>query len=256
MGSIYRENWKRGAKKNSVSALEGHDLVRVEDLGAISGILTTSDIPASGTAEGDILVAAADGTWTLLPRAITDGYVLKTLSGTLAWAPDASGAGGGGSQDLSASGFVVGPSSAPINGGIAFYDGTSGELIKGDSNYSLTGGGFLLLNGNVATNSLLAINSQIAFQTFNQTANGFTISINDTVTLVKSTATSGNLPFPTVLDGTFMMIKDADGTAGGAPITIDGGGYTIDGASQITLVNNYESATLIYSTTNGEWHVI
>lgn len=51
MGSIWKENWKRGAKKSSVSAFDDHDLVRVEDLdllGIGSGIYRVTNLTTPG----------------------------------------------------------------------------------------------------------------------------------------------------------------------------------------------------------------
>ena len=37
MGSIWQENYRRSAKQRSVSAIDDHDLVRIEDLEALTG---------------------------------------------------------------------------------------------------------------------------------------------------------------------------------------------------------------------------
>lgn len=66
MGSIWKENWKRGAKKDSIGAEDDHDLVRIEDLEDISanatGILGSLIV---GTAsEGDGLIFQG-GQWVI-----------------------------------------------------------------------------------------------------------------------------------------------------------------------------------------------
>ena len=52
MGSIFKENWKRAAKKNIVSAVDDHDLVRVEDLALLgattSGVYRVTNLTDAG----------------------------------------------------------------------------------------------------------------------------------------------------------------------------------------------------------------
>lgn len=54
--------------------------------------------------------------------------------------------------------------------------------------------------------------------------------------------------------GRVLIIKDATGSAGNNPITINGNGNTIDGQASINIPNNYGFATLIFNG-NG-WSVI
>jgi len=190
VGSIWKENWKRGAKKRSVSAIDDHDLVRVEDLAGITGVS------------------------------------------------------GGGSQDLTASGFVVGPGSATDNA-IALYDGITGELVK-DSLVTVD------VTGAISTPAGITIGGSLV----NSVASGLTTTFNITDDFFNG-ATSGvstvNLPAsPTI--GQTHIIKDLDGTASGSSITISGNGNTVDGDASVDLVNNFESITVIFGPT--EWNVV
>lgn len=248
MGGIYKENYKRANKKNSVSAVDGHDLIRVEDIGSISGLITTSDIPGSGTAEGDLLVSSSDGSWTLLPKSTVDGYVLKTSGATLAWAPDASGAGGG-EPDLSASGFIT--SSDGIGGAtdraILFYDGPSATTIIADADFNYDDGASLL---NVRNISIL--------KSIHHTPDIISTpgdTLRDNTNLFVTSSSSGNLPAG-ISDGRIITITDASGVAGSTPIRVGGNGALIDGAVEIVLANNYESVTLMYNGSTGGWHTI
>ncbi len=77
MGSIWKENWKRGARKNSVSALDDHDLIRLEDLLGLTGgsgiyrVVNLTD-PSPVTAEGgdeevfDLVVIRVSGNYDVI----------------------------------------------------------------------------------------------------------------------------------------------------------------------------------------------
>jgi len=155
--------------------------------------------------------------------------------------------------DLSASGFVVGPASVTTTH-FAVFDGASGKLIKqAPSTFYNFSTNTVNFNNRLLCTNEATFNLRVLYLPLVATTNGF--NANRSIVLVRSTASSGNL-WSVGEDGFFTTIKDADGVATGAPITIDGNGRTIDGASQITLTSNYESVTVIYSSTTTEWHVI
>jgi hypothetical protein len=141
MGGIWKENWKRGAKQKSVSAVEGHDLVRVEDLHGFHSLL-----PSDGS-----LIVGSGSEWVILSAGIS-GYVLTSDGTNISWEQSTGIAASGtvGIADLSASGFVVGPLSA-INRSVAIYDGTTGKLIR-DSLFLIDSSG----NASIAGNTLIS----------------------------------------------------------------------------------------------------
>lgn len=95
MGSIWKENYRRAAKKNSVSATDGFDLLRVEDiagLGAGSGVYRVTHLTAAGpqVAPGatdeifEFVIIEATGSYdVVLPDNALDGkrYEIKDGAG-------------------------------------------------------------------------------------------------------------------------------------------------------------------------------
>ena len=143
MGGIWKENWKRGAKQRSVSAFEGHDLVRVEDL---------DGLPNLNPSDGSLIIGS--GTEWIILDIGPAGFVLKSDGTTAGWDVDASGAGGG-IVDLTASGFVVGPASA-INRSVAIYDGTTGKIIT-DTLFTIDVNGNTNIGGNTIISGDLTV---------------------------------------------------------------------------------------------------
>jgi len=57
-------------------------------------------------------------------------------------------------------------------------------------------------------------------------------------------------------DGERKIIKDSLGIAATGSITVDGNGSLIDNVSSVSLVNNFESLSLIFSATLGQWQLV
>lgn len=242
MGGIWKENYKRGAKQRSVSALEGHDLVRVEDLDGLHNLT-----PSSGT-----LIIGSGTEWITLTLG-SEGTVPKSINGTIEWLPDVSGVL---SVDLTASGFVVGPSSA-TDRSVAIYDGTTGKLIT-DTLFTIDTSGNTNIGGNTLISGDLTVLGNI-FATglvINTVSSGTapTTTITNTYLNAITSATTGVFLPPTPITGQEHIIKDIDGVAGTTPITIDGNGNTIDSLPSVQLVNNFEAMRLIFGPT--EWNII
>jgi len=93
MGSIWKENWKRGAKKSSVSASDNYDLVRIEDLAggtsSLEDVLTQGDFTgvSSGIffSDGDnvVLASSSNISWssTINPFGLRDVYIERASIG-------------------------------------------------------------------------------------------------------------------------------------------------------------------------------
>lgn len=244
MGGIWKENWKRGAKQRSVSALEGHDLVRVEDLNGLPSLS-----PSTGS-----LIIGSGLEWITLGIGQA-GFVLKSDGTTAGWDIDASGADGG-IPDLSASGFVVGPASA-IDRSVAIYDGTTGKLIT-DTLFTIDTGGNVNIGGNTIISGDLTVLGDISNTglVINTVSSGtaITYNITDVYFNAITSATTGVVLPPSPVTGQRHIIKDIDGVAGTSPITVDGNGNTIDSLSTLVLSSDFESATLIFGPT--EWNII
>ncbi len=244
MGGIWKENWKRGAKQRSVSAFEGHDLVRVEDL---------DGFPKLNPTDGSLLVGSGLE-WTILDIGAS-GFVLTSDGATAVWASGVAG-GGVGITDLTASGFVVGPPSA-LDRSIAIYDGTTGKLIT-DTLVTIASGGNLTVGGNTLISGDLTVLGNIINSglVITSVASGTTSIFNITNNIFNAitAATTGVILPTSPILGQQHIIKDIDGVAGTSPITVNGNGNTIDGSTTLVLSSDYEASTLIFGPT--EWNII
>lgn len=276
MGGQFRENWKRLANKilpkNVPTANEDKDIVRVEDL---------NGFPALNPVAGDLIIGSGTQ-WIKLPIG-ANGLVLKASGGSPQWLPD-----------VSATGFVTGPSSA-INNSVARFDGTTGSLIKDgvqflvddSGNASIAGntlisgdltvlgntniGGTTIISGSVIIVSGLTVISGItnlattiisgnltiiSGTIVNSIASGTGITVTITNSFFNAISSGTNtvlMPSGAALGQTF-IVKDIAGVAGAANITVSGNGNTIDGQPSTSLINNYQSVTLILGPT--EWNII
>jgi hypothetical protein len=181
--------------------VEDHDLVRVEDLAAITGSIT------------------------------------------------------GGAPDLSASGFVVGPASAADNR-VAIFDGTTGKLLKSNSNLTFTPNTLNTFNLNTTGDATFNRNFAFSHSVLNnaiQDIGSSTVTIN----YLSSTVATGILPSAgSISRDLFLIIKDVDGVASSSPIVIDGNGSLIDGETQVSLVNDYESISLAFDINFARWSIL
>lgn len=82
MGSIWKENWKRGAKKSSVSAFDNHDLLRVEDQSSLttnaSGI---GGFPVVGAPSSGNIIQFINNQW--IPVLFTAGAQTALVTDTI-----------------------------------------------------------------------------------------------------------------------------------------------------------------------------
>jgi len=206
---------------------------------------THGDTTAASPVAGDIIVSVTGVIWERLPVG-TELDHLVIVAGTPTWT----------AQVGSGLGDVTGPGSS-IDNSIARFSGPSGKAIQ-DSLVIIDDGGNLSVEGNTLISGDLTVlgnifNSGLVVNTVSSgTAPAYTIT-NTFFNAITSTTTGVFLPVaPTT--GQQHVIKDINGVAGTAPITIDGNGNTVDGAASFQLVNDYESATLIFGPT--EWNII
>lgn len=236
MGGIWKENWKRGAKKSSISAFDGHDLVRVEDL---------NGFPFLSPSGGSIIIGSGLE-WIGLSVGAS-GFVLTSNGTTVDWE---AATGGGGIIDLTASGFVVGPVSA-VDRSIAVYDGTTGKLVT-DSLVIIDSSGNLSVGGNITVSGIVTNIGVVTNTISSGTITTYNIT-NAYFNAITSATTGVVLPLSPV-EGQQHIIKDIDGTASITPIIVDGNGNTIDGSITLSLSSNYEAKTVIFGPT--EWNII
>lgn len=86
-------------------------------------------------------------------------------------------------------------------------------------------------------------------------ATGITTTITDTdYFVVVSGSTTINLP-PAPSEGQRHIVKDSTGSASTTPVVVDGNGALIDDSATYSLVNNFESATFIFSSMLGRWQL-
>lgn len=211
--------------------------------------------PASGVI-GDVIVALASGIWTRVPAGVELDH-LVIMGGIPTWQ----------AQTGSGLGDVTGPSSATDNA-IARYDQSTGKVIQNslvliDDSGNLSVGGNALVSGDLTVlgsinatslNVTSLINSGTVINSVAAAATGITVTIgNSYYNPISSGTTTVNLPAVPATGVTY-VIKDVDGVAGTTPITVDGNGNTIDGASTQQLATNYGSFTLIFG--NVEWNII
>lgn len=213
-------------------AVGGHNLLSA----------THVDTVASDPVRGGLVVGNATPAWEQLSLGLT-GEVLY-------------------SNGLDATYTILGPNTPFDLGSV----GAPSVVFSGDPDTGLSWGGADTLNASAGANLLF----QLSGPSGNILLNGglvhkvTTIRVNTTLgnddhtVLVTAGGVDVTLP-PDPDPGQTVIIKDRDGNAvGGAPgtrIDILGNGNTIDGNSEVRIINKYGSFTLVYNGT-GEWNVI
>jgi len=119
------------------------------------------------------------------------------------------------------------------------------NVYVGDTVYA--SGGFVGPTGPLAASYLTTIDIS--------SPTGLVGSLDTFVAVSGAGLVTVQLPVAPV-DGEKHYIKDAQGLAGTSNITIDGNGFLIDGSSTVSLVNNYESASMVFKASMGSWFLI
>ena len=223
--------WKSEASVQTITMFDGG--VAGQTIHVISTAAITYDVTGTNLKGGSTDIVTASGDITSWFFDGTNWYLVQFMDVSA----DHSSVGGGGVSIAN-----------DANNRVVTADGSSG--VNGEANLTFDGS-TLKVNGGVIHKRTSKDTSSVTSYTL--VAGDYYIGVNS----AGGTAQAITLTLPAVsgLDGTTYVVKDEDGDAGGATITIDAdGSETIDGAASITITSAYGAVTLL--CTGSAWSII